>query len=77
MRYQSKRPKRQFLASVACPNCQKTDVIVQVQIFEPVADEYIECIECGHQERRPTPEETLIIQQNNAQADGVGVVKFK
>lgn len=53
MRYQSNRPKRQFLAGVSCPKCEKIDVIVQVQIFEPEADEYIECTQCGHIERRP------------------------
>lgn len=73
MRYQSTRPKRQFLAGVRCPSCQKSDVIVQVQIFTPNADEYIECIECGHTERRPTPDEAAQIQ---AAKDGVGVVKF-
>lgn len=53
------------------------DAIVQIQIFEPVPDEYIECTACDHTERRPTPEETALIQAQNAQADGVGVVKFK
>ena len=77
MRYQSTRPKRQFLAGVACPSCKKVDVIVQIQVFTPDFDEYIECIDCGHSERRPTPNETAIIQEQNAKADGVGVVKFK
>lgn len=54
MRYQSNRPKRQFLAGVSCPHCQQTDVVVQVQLFEPVLDEYIECTQCGHSERRPS-----------------------
>lgn len=77
MRYQSNRPKRQFLAGVRCPKCQALDAVVQIQIFEPVPDEYIECTQCNHSERRPSPEETLKIQEQNAQADGVGVVKFK
>lgn len=77
MRYQSNRPKRQFLAGVACPACKTMDVIVQIQVFEPDYDEYIECIECGHHERRPTPDEIAIIQAQNAKADGVGLVKFK
>lgn len=77
MRYQSNRPKRQFLAGVRCPKCQALDAVVQIQIFEPVPDEYIECTQCSHSERRPSPEETLKIQEQNAKADGVGVVKFK
>ncbi|MDO4894700.1 MULTISPECIES: YheV family putative metal-binding protein [Moraxella] len=77
MRYQSNRPKRQFLAGVRCPKCGQLDVVVQVQLFEPVPDEYIECTVCNHQERRPSREETLRIQEENAKADGVGVVKFR
>ncbi|WP_227430217.1 YheV family putative metal-binding protein [Psychrobacter sp. I-STPA6b] len=53
MRYQSDRPKRQFLAGVKCPKCEALDKVVQVQIFVPQADEYIECTACGHTERRP------------------------
>lgn len=71
MRYQSNRPKRQFLAGVKCPQCQKTDVIVQITCFDP-PDEYIECIDCGHNERRPSTDELKIIQANNE----VSVVKF-
>lgn len=74
MRYQSKRPKRQFLAGVRCPSCQAMDVVVQVQIFEPSFDEYIECTVCQHSEHRPTPEETAVIQAKN---DGVSIVKFR
>lgn len=57
MRYQSTRPKRQFLAGVKCPSCGEIDKIVQVQIFEPAFDEYIECTECGHSESRPTSDD--------------------
>ena len=77
MRYQPNRPKRQFLAGVVCPTCKKIDTIVQVQVFEPDYDEYIECIECGHHEHRPTPDELTTIQEHAAQADGVGIVKFR
>ena len=41
MRYQSNRPKRQFLAGVKCPKCGAW--MVQEKIFEPQPDEYIEC----------------------------------
>lgn len=74
MRYQSNRPKRQFLAGVTCKACGETDKTVQIQVFEPEYDEYIECVACGYSERRPTPEDLPAIQQNSE--DGVGVVKF-
>lgn len=74
MRYQSNRPKRQFLAGVKCPSCGELDKIVQITTFEPTPDEYIECTVCGHTERRPKPEELPSIQQH--QDNGVGVVKF-
>lgn len=81
MRYQSKRPKRQFVAGVKCPSCGAMDKVVQIELFEPVYDEYIECTDCGYTERRPTPEDLPTIQQQNAQTeggsdDGVGIVKF-
>lgn len=66
MRYQSTRPKRQFLAGVKCPKCEKVDTVVQVQLFEPEPDEYIECTQCHYSERRPDPEP---IVDNNAQLD--------
>ncbi len=84
MRYQSTSPKRQFLAGVRCPKCAAMDAIVQVQVFIPVADEYIECNECGHTEHRPDPD--AISAKNHAEdqltrdamATGTsGTVKFK
>lgn len=75
MRYQSNRPKRQFLAGVQCNACQAVDTTVQVQIFAPEFDEYIECIACQHTERRPTAQDLVSAAQ--ADRDGVGVVKFK
>ena len=78
MRYQSNRPKRQFLAGVKCKQCGEIDKIVQIEIFEPVADEYIECVSCGYSERRLTLEDLPLIQQQNAEEDNiVQVVKFK
>lgn len=75
MRYQSNRPKRQFLAGVRCNACQAVDTTVQVQIFTPSFDEYIECIACQHTERRPTAQD--LVSMTQADHDGVGVVKFK
>ena len=76
MRYQSTRPKRQFLAGVACPSCKAIDKVVQIQVFEPEYDEYIECTACGYTERRPKPDDLIEIQQSKHD-DGAGIVKFK
>ena len=84
MRYQSTRPKRQFLAGVRCSKCQALDAVVQINIVTPTPDEYIECTQCGHTEHRPDPD--AISAKNNAEdqlardamATGTsGVVKFK
>ncbi|MCL1623888.1 hypothetical protein M2R47_06495 [Moraxella sp. Tifton1] len=78
MRYQSSRPKRQFLAGVACPKCRTRDVVVQIQVFEPVFDEWIECTICNHSEHRPTMNEAATMRQEDGYGtDSVGVVKFK
>ena len=78
MRYQSNRPKRQFLAGVACPKCRTMDAVVQIQIFEPAFDEWIECTACDHKESRPTIDETAAMREQDGYGqDGVGVVKFK
>ncbi|MDO4897151.1 MAG: YheV family putative metal-binding protein [Moraxella sp.] len=75
MRYQSTRPKRQFLAGVKCTQCGATDTTVQVQIFEPMPDEYIECIQCNHTERRPSADDLSKIQSDNPNHD-ISVVRF-
>lgn len=78
MRYQSTRPKRQFLAGVKCTQCGQIDTTVQVQIFEPEPNEYIECVECQHTARRPTADDLPQIQASTegGMTDGVGVVRF-
>ena len=65
MRYQSERPKRRFLAGVRCPKCQALDAVVQVNIMLPEPDEYIECTQCDHSERRPDPD--AISAKNHAE----------
>lgn len=75
MRYQSTRPKRQFLAGVKCSQCGALDSTVQIQLFVPEPDEYIECIHCGHSEHRPTPQEAQAMQQHST-ADSISVVRF-
>lgn len=70
MRYQSNRPKRQFLAGVTCQFCQALDTTVYIQTFEPF-DEYIECIACGKTDKRPTKDD--LVQKT----DSISVVRFK
>lgn len=78
MRYQSNRPKKQFLSGVKCKQCGEIDRTVQIEIFEPDYDEYIECVSCGYTERRPTLADLPDIQQQNTDdKNAVGVVKFK
>lgn len=80
MRYQSNRPKRQFLAGVTCKQCGELDKTVQVEIYTPIPDEYIECVACGHTERRPKPEDLPTIQQANqaqAEVEAIQVVTFR
>lgn len=80
MRYQSDKPKRQFLAGVSCPKCQAMDAVVQVTIVTPTPDEYIECTQCGHSERRPDADEVSAANAlaNDAMSTGTsGTVKFK
>ena len=84
MRYQSSRPKRQFLAGVRCPKCQAMDAVMQVNIVVPEPDEYIECTQCGHTEHRPDPD-TISAKNHledqiarDAMSTGTsGTVKFK
>ena len=76
MRYQSKRPKRQFLAGVKCPKCEALDKIVQVQVFEPQVDEYIECIVCGHNEHRPDTIDDVDNSHETISTGTSGIVKF-
>lgn len=75
MRYQSNRPKRQFLAGVKCTQCGHLDTTVQVQIFEPAFDEYIECVHCQHSERRPTADDLATMHEQSS-SESIGFVKF-
>lgn len=63
--------KRRFIAGAKCPKCQAMDRVVMLTSND---DEWIECIDCGYSENRPThvdaPEEP-------PQPDEVGVIQFK
>ena len=53
--------KRRFIAGAKCPKCEAMDRIVMLTQGDA---EWIECIECGYSENRPThvdaPEEPAI-----------------
>lgn len=63
--------KKRFIAGAKCPKCEATDRIVMLTTAE---DEWIECIECGYSENRPThvdePEAPAVPGE-------VGVIQFK
>ena len=62
---------RRFIAGAKCPKCEAMDRIVMLTQGDA---EWIECIECGYSENRPThvdaPEEPSI-------PDEIGVIQFK
>ena len=63
--------KRRFIAGAKCPKCQALDRIVMLTSGEA---EWIECIECGYEENRPTHNEE---PESPAVPDEIGVIQFK
>lgn len=70
--------KKRFIAGARCSACNAQD---KVMIFITPDDEWIECVECGHTERRPTTvvskgsfDNTSITQTDTEQ---VNVVQFR
>lgn len=63
--------KRRFIAGAKCPKCQALDRIVMLTSGEA---EWIECIECGYEENRPTYIEE---PESPAVPDEIGVIQFK
>ncbi len=63
--------KRRFIAGVKCPKCEAVDRVVMLTSAD---DEWIECIECGYSENRPTHVEQPEIP---AEPDEIGVIQFK
>lgn len=63
--------KRRFIAGAKCPKCQALDRIVMLTSGE---NEWIECIDCGYEENRPTH-----VDEPAAPAvpDEIGVIQFK
>ncbi len=70
--------KKRFIAGARCAACQAQD---KVMIFITADDEWIECVDCGHTERRPTSVDSkgsfdpVISEQTDTEA--VNVVQFR
>ena len=63
--------KKRFIAVAKCPKCEAIDRIVMLTTTE---DEWIECIECGYSENRPTH---IDEPETPAIPDEIGVIQFK
>lgn len=68
--------KKRFIAGARCNHCQALDRVV---LFTTPDDEWIECIDCGTKERRPTSIDQLenAVTNSPSKADEVGIVQFK
>lgn len=70
--------KKRFIAGARCSACQAQD---KVMIFITQDDEWIECVDCGHIERRPTTViskgsfDTVATEQTDTEQ--VNVVQFR
>ena len=63
--------KKRFIAGARCMKCNAVDRVV---MLTSATDEWIECVECGYTEKRPTE---VVDQKIPQHADDVGVVQFK
>ena len=66
--------KKRFIAGAKCPACGAPD---RVMLMINGDDEWIECVDCDHSERRPTEVVTKDPDHPVAYADSIGVVQFK
>lgn len=62
--------KRRFIAGAKCLKCDAMDRIVMLSTADA---EWIECVECGYSENRPTHIDAPEVPE----ADEVGVIQFK
>lgn len=66
--------KKRFIAGAKCPACGAPD---RVMLMISSDDEWIECVDCDHTERRPTEVVPKDPDHAVADADSIGVVQFK
>lgn len=62
--------KKRFVAGARCTKCNAMD---KVMMLISEHDEWIECVECGYTERRPTE----VVTNSPSKPDEIGVVQFK
>ena len=62
--------KKRFIAGARCTQCNGLD---KVMLLQTINDEWIECVDCGYSERRPTD----IVTNSPSKSDEIGVVQFK
>lgn len=62
--------KKRFVAGARCTQCNAMD---KVMMLISADDEWIECVECGYTERRPTE----VVTKSPPKVDEIGVVQFK
>ncbi|WP_445117116.1 YheV family putative zinc ribbon protein [Acinetobacter sp. WZC-1] len=63
--------RRRFIAGAKCPKCNAVDRIVMLTTADA---EWIECVECGYSENRPTHVDTPAEPEI---ADEIGVIQFR
>lgn len=63
--------KKRFIAGARCMKCNAMD---RVMMLTTADDEWIECVDCGYTERRPTETE---LTNSPSKREEVGVVQFK
>ncbi|XID74601.1 YheV family putative zinc ribbon protein [Alkanindiges sp. WGS2144] len=68
--------KKRFIAGAKCTQCGAMDRVMQLTTTD---DEWIECVDCGYTERRPTAinPPASAVTNSPSKADEVGVVQFK
>ena len=66
--------KKRFIAGAKCPACGAADRVVLITSPD---DEWIECVECAHTERRPTTVISKDPDHTPTTPDRVGVVQFR
>ncbi|MEY2863363.1 MAG: hypothetical protein RLY58_1070 [Pseudomonadota bacterium] len=66
--------KKRFIAGAKCTQCNAVDRVMMLITDD---DEWIECVDCGYTERRPTEVVTRDPDAEAAAKDSTGVVQFR
>ena len=66
--------KKRFIAGAKCPRCERTDT---VRSCKSEAREWMECVECGYEEDRPTEVTPTSHEEHKDEETGVVVFRGK